>query len=42
MIGVSKTKSDWTIWSDLRKYCKTQGTDVSLMIESLDFSSLEG
>lgn len=42
MIGVSKTKSDWPIWSDLRKFCTKQGTDVSLMIESLDFSSLEG
>lgn len=42
MIGISKTKSDWPIWSDLRKFCKKQGVDLSLMIESLDFSSLEG
>lgn len=42
MIGISKTKSDWPIWSDLREFCKKQGIDLSLLIESLDFSSLEG
>ena len=42
MIGISKTKSGWPIWSDLREFCKKQAIDLSLLIESLDFSSLEG
>jgi hypothetical protein len=42
MIGIAEAKSGWPVWSDLRKFCKKSGLDLSLLIEGLDFSCLEG
>lgn len=42
MVGIAKAKSGWPVWSDLKKFCKKKDLDISLMIEGLDFSSLEG
>ncbi len=42
MIGIAEAKSGWPVWSDLRKFCKKSGLDLSILIEGLDFSSLEG
>lgn len=42
MIGIAEAKSGWTVWSDLREFCKKNGLDLSLLIEGLDFSYLEG
>jgi len=39
-VGIAKAPSDWTLWSDLRKFCKKQGIDLAVMIVNLDFSSL--
>lgn len=42
MIGITEAESGWSVWSDLRKFCKKNGLDLSLLIEGLDFSYLEG
>lgn len=42
MIGIAEAKSGWPVWSDLREFCKKNGLDLSLLIEGLDFSYLEG
>jgi len=42
MVGIAHAQSGWPVWSDLKKFCKKKGLDVSLLIEGLDFSSLEG
>lgn len=42
MVGIAEAKSGWPVWSDLKKFCKKKDLDISLMIEGLDFSSLEG
>lgn len=39
-VGIAKAPSDWTLWSDLRKFCKKQDIDLAVMIVNLDFSSL--
>lgn len=41
MIGIPEAKSGWPVWSDLRKFCKKSGLDLSLLIVGLDFSFLE-
>jgi hypothetical protein len=42
MVGVAKAPSGWTFWSDLRRFCKKQKTDLAQMVVHLDFSSLDG
>jgi hypothetical protein len=42
MVGIAKAKSGWPVLSDLKKFCKKKDLDLSLLIEGLDFSSLEG
>ena len=42
MVGIAEAKSGWPVWSDLKNFCKKKGLDLSLMIEGLDFSFLEG
>lgn len=41
MVGIAHAKSGWPVWSDLKKFCEKRGLDLSLLIEALDFSSLE-
>jgi hypothetical protein len=40
LVGIAKNPSGWTLWSDLRTFCKEQEIDLSLMIVNLDFSAL--
>lgn len=38
--GIAKAPSGWTLWSDLRAFCKKQKIDLAVMIVNLDFSAL--
>lgn len=41
MVGISKLRHQWDVWSDLKEFCTKTGVSLSQIIRNLDFSVLD-